>query len=63
MKTFLGIEVNRTPQGLHLSQAAYINELLTKLNTQDAKGCPTPMLSNLKLSKSDGNPTVDGKLY
>ena len=60
---FVGVEVTRTTEGLHLSQGAYIKDVLDRVKMQDAKGTPTPMLANLKLSKDDGNPMVDGKLY
>lgn len=60
---FLGIEVSKTTLGLHLSQAAYITELLQKVKMLEAKSYPTPMVSDLKLSKEEGEPTVDGKLY
>lgn len=63
VKHFLDIEVSRTTQGLHLSQAAYIKELLQKVKMGDANSSPTPMVSDLKLSKSEGEPTIDGKLY
>ena len=63
VKNFLGIEVTKTEQGIHLNQTTYIKELLAKLKMQDAKGIPTPMLSSPQLSKSVGNPTPDGKLY
>ncbi|XP_047949460.1 secreted RxLR effector protein 161-like [Salvia hispanica] len=33
------------------------------MNMQEAKGCPTPMVSASRLSKHDGNPTVEGKIY
>ena len=60
---FLGIEVTKTSQGLHPSQSAYIKEILKKVKMIDAKPFPTPMVSDLKLSKSEGEPTIDGKLY
>ena len=63
VKHFLGVEVTHTAQGLHLCQAAYIKELLNKVQMQDCKPYPTPMLNNLKLSKNDGDPFMDGKLY
>ena len=63
VKHFLGVEVSKTKEGLHLNQAAYIRDLLQKLSMQEAKGYPTPMVSNSHLSKSKGNPTVDGKMY
>ena len=63
VKHFLGIEVSKTTQGLHLSQAGYISELLKKVKMTEAKPFPTPMVSDSKLSKVEGEPTVDGKLY
>ncbi|XP_047949217.1 uncharacterized mitochondrial protein AtMg00810-like [Salvia hispanica] len=63
VKHFLGVEVSKTSGGLHLSQAAYIVELLNKVKMSEAKPCPTPMVSDLKLSKVEGEPTIDGKLY
>ncbi|XP_057789688.1 uncharacterized mitochondrial protein AtMg00810-like [Salvia miltiorrhiza] len=60
---FLGIEITKTAHGLHLSQGGYIKDLLHKLKMQDAKGCPTPMVSSCLLSKGDGVSNVDGKLY
>uniref|UniRef100_A0A803P919 Reverse transcriptase Ty1/copia-type domain-containing protein n=1 Tax=Cannabis sativa TaxID=3483 RepID=A0A803P919_CANSA len=43
---FLGIEVQSTPAGLHLSQAKYIKELLLKAKMTEAKPLPTPMASD-----------------
>ncbi|XP_042029931.1 uncharacterized mitochondrial protein AtMg00810-like [Salvia splendens] len=63
VKHFLGIEVSKTSLGLHLSQGAYITQLLDKVKMADVKPHPTPMVSDLKLSKFEGEPTVDGKLY
>ena len=63
VRHFLGVEVTHTAQGIHLCQAAYIKELLNKVQMQDCKPYPTPMLSTLKLSKDDGDPFMDGKLY
>lgn len=63
VKSFLGIEITHTTEGIHLNQMAYIKDLLAKLNMQEAKGYATPMVSNLRLSKNEGHPTVDGTLY
>ena len=63
VKHFLGVEVVYTAQGLHLSQGSYIRELLEKVQMLDSKPFPTPMLTNLKLSKNEGDPFLDGKLY
>ncbi|RVX06361.1 Retrovirus-related Pol polyprotein from transposon RE1 [Vitis vinifera] len=50
----LGLEVHRTLIGIHLSQAKYITDLLTRAAMLDAKPCPTPMSSNTNLSLHDG---------
>ncbi|XP_047961834.1 uncharacterized mitochondrial protein AtMg00810-like [Salvia hispanica] len=63
VKHFLGVEVTQTAQGLHLSQGSYIKNIIERVKMQDAKGLPTPMLANLKLSNDEGDPTIDGKLY
>lgn len=48
---FLGVEVSHQRNGaLFLSQTKYAKDLLSKAKS-DAKGLPTPMASNLKLSK------------
>ena len=60
---FLGVEVNHTKTGLHLSQSKYINELLHKVNMVEAKGLPTPMVNGLHLSAYNGDTVEDGKLY
>lgn len=49
---FLGIEVIRTSQGLHLNQQKYIKDLLTKHNMHDARPVNTPMASSPRLTKS-----------
>lgn len=49
---FLGIKIKRLPNGsLILSQSKYIKDLLNKANMGDAMGLPTPMISNIKLTK------------
>ena len=60
---FLGIEATRGPHGLFLSQQRYILDLLLKTKMDQAKPCPTPMVSNLKLSKNVGDPFQDVTLY
>lgn len=63
MQHFLGIEVTTTSSGLHLSQGKYIKDILDRVNMVGASGCPTLMVSSLQLSKFEGQPTVDGKLF
>lgn len=48
---FLGIEVDKAKdQSLLLSQTKYAMDLLEKANTVNAKPCPTPMATRVKVS-------------
>ncbi|KAL5547007.1 hypothetical protein UlMin_006694 [Ulmus minor] len=60
---FLGIEVRTAAKGLHLSQKRYIKDLLSKSKMHNAKPLPTPMISNLKLIASDGDPVTNATKY
>lgn len=52
---FLGIQVKHLENGsLHLSQTKYIEDLLEKAKMQKARRISTPMASNTKLSKFEG---------
>jgi hypothetical protein len=59
---FLGVEVQRSSAGLHLSQQQYIADILTQTNMQLAKPISSPMSAASLLSKFDGtsmsNPTL-----
>lgn len=52
---FLGIEVTRTSNGLHLMQMKYILDLLAKTNMLQAKTVAIPMQTTPKLSVENGN--------
>ncbi|XP_015867116.2 uncharacterized mitochondrial protein AtMg00810-like [Ziziphus jujuba] len=60
---FLGIEVHRPHMGLHLSQTAYINELLRRTNMLDCKSNPSPTSTSAHLGASIGSPLSDVFLY
>ena len=61
LEYFLGIEVTRTPHGMHLMQRKYITDLLTRVNMADAKPVTSPMATTPNLSLQSGtqvtNPT------
>lgn len=64
LEYFLGIKVHHQSNGsLLLSQSKYIRDLLAKANMSKPKGLPTPMVSNLKLSKYDSDYMVDPSFY
>ncbi|KAK1653449.1 hypothetical protein QYE76_071254 [Lolium multiflorum] len=53
---FLGIEVQRTADGLLLTQAKYAHDLLAKVGMLDCKPAPTPLSPSEPLSLHEGTP-------
>ena len=53
---FLGIEVKKHSNGIHLSQAKYATELLSRIGMQNCKSSPTPLSSSEPLSLTEGEP-------
>ena len=51
---FLGIDVKRHKDGLHLSQEKYAVDLVRKAGLQGCKPTPTPLSSSEKLSLTQG---------
>lgn len=60
---FLGIEANRTPQGLHLMQRKYVNDIISKHNMGDAKLVSTTLPTSPKLTLAGGNLLADAAPY
>lgn len=60
---FLGIEVTRTSDGLHLMQHRYIADLLKKTKMTNAAPIATPMCSNTTLTLLSGSPLADPTEY
>ncbi|CAL1376492.1 unnamed protein product [Linum trigynum] len=60
---FLGLEIERTTQGIFVSQKKYVRDLLVEYQFLDCKPCPTPMEQNLKLSRSSGELLDDQTNY
>ncbi|KAJ4746261.1 Gag/pol [Rhynchospora pubera] len=60
---FLGITAKFTNDGLHLSQQQYVTDLLHRTHMDKAQHVSTPMAVNTSLSKFDGEPFHDPKLY
>ena len=58
---FLGIEITRTSEGLHLSQAKYAMDLLDRTHMTSCTSVSSPMVQKLAhhdTSPSFGNPTL-----
>lgn len=53
---FLGIQAVRSSQGLHLRQAKYISDLLSRSKMMGAKPFSSPYLAGSKMSTKDGDP-------
>jgi hypothetical protein len=60
---FLGIQAQRSPAGLHLSQTKYITELLHRVKMLGAKPASSPCPCGSKLSGLDGDPLPDPSEY
>eukprot|EP00253_Pinus_taeda_P030765 PITA_30765 len=63
LRYFLGIEVDQNENGIFISQARYVNEVLGKFNMQECKAAITPTVMGLKLSKEDNSKDFDPSLY
>jgi hypothetical protein len=60
---FLGITVERRPQGLFLHQRQYAIDILEKAGMSDCKPCSTPVDTQAKLSEDDVPPVADATSY
>ncbi|KAG8480777.1 hypothetical protein CXB51_025440 [Gossypium anomalum] len=60
---FLGLEVVRHQDRMHVSQKKYARELLERANMLNAKSVDTPMISSPTLTSLTGVPLSDGTLY
>jgi hypothetical protein len=52
---FLGIEVNKIPGGILLSQEKYVNDLLKKVGMSNSKLASTPMSASENLTLHEGD--------
>jgi Reverse transcriptase (RNA-dependent DNA polymerase) len=60
---FLGVAVERRPQGLFLHQHQYTVDILERAGMSDCKPCSTPVDTQAKLSDDDGALVSDGTEY
>lgn len=64
MKYFLGVEVQQTEKGIHISQKKYAGEVLERFGLGDCNGVKNPIVpGSTKLSKNDGGKHVDATLF
>ena len=60
---FLGLQIKQLDNGIFISQEKYARELVNKFGLINASGKPTPMATNVALSKDDPSKDVDQTLY
>lgn len=60
---FIGLQVTQLENGLFISQAKYVKEMLKKFDMENNKTIATPMTTSCKLSKDDKSLDIDQKKY
>lgn len=63
LQYFLEIEVQRSPQGIFISQRKYVLDLLAETGMLDCRPSDTPMAANQKLQIKEDAPLVDKEQY
>eukprot|EP00253_Pinus_taeda_P011790 PITA_11790 len=63
LRYFLSIEVDQNEKGIFISQARYVNQVLSRFNMQECKATITPTVMGLKLSREDSSKDFDPSLY
>jgi hypothetical protein len=63
LQHFLGITVERRPQGLFLHQRQYAIDILERASMSNCKPCSSSVDSQVKLSENDGPPIIDVMSY
>ena len=56
---FLGMHVQRSGDGLLLSQRQYMLDILDRIGMAECKSCSTLVGTNLKIVAADGTPVFD----
>lgn len=63
MRYFLGIEVERSKQGIFLSQKKYVCDLLIEYGVTNCSALRLPMDSHLKLTPESGDPLPNPEIF
>ena len=63
LKHFLGLEVERTKEGLFLGQQKYAKDHLQRYGMIDCKPMSTPMDPNMRLQEDEGKDLEDVTIY
>ncbi|KAF5938221.1 hypothetical protein HYC85_025727 [Camellia sinensis] len=63
LKHFLGLEVDRTQEGIFLCQQKYAKDLLKKFGMLECKLISTPMEQNAKMCAHEGKDLNDATMY
>ncbi|KAL9293426.1 putative RNA-directed DNA polymerase [Arabidopsis thaliana] len=60
---FLGLQITQSSTRIFISQSTYAKNLIKRFDMQTCKTAYTPISKASKLSKDEGGPAVDQKLY
>ena len=60
---FLGLQVSQRKDGIFISQAKYIKDLLKKFDLEDCSSAKTPMATATKLDEDANGKKVDIAVY
>ena len=60
---FLGLEITHYIDGLYITQAKYVSDLLSRVGLTDNKTVDTPVELNAHLTPSGGKPLSNPSLY
>ncbi|KAE8663053.1 hypothetical protein F3Y22_tig00113123pilonHSYRG00166 [Hibiscus syriacus] len=63
LKHFLGLEVDRTHEGIFLCQQKYAKDLMKRFGMLECKSTSTPMEPNIKMCAHEGKDLEDATMY
>ena len=63
LKLFLGIQIQQFQEGISLSQAKYLKDILEKFGMSDASPCKTPMPTKIVLIEDPNGIPFDPPIY